>query len=71
MPELYKNGDSDLLKKIAAHRKKLVDAVENGLSLTDDYVIKLSQELDDVLLEAQKKHLLKKALKEIASSLEE
>ncbi|WGU93333.1 helix-turn-helix domain-containing protein [Paenibacillus dendritiformis] len=54
--------DEELICKIENARIKMEKAVQEGKSLTDVDVVNLSQELDDYLVEIQKKGLIKRVL---------
>ncbi|WP_138985663.1 aspartyl-phosphate phosphatase Spo0E family protein [Paenibacillus dendritiformis] len=54
--------DEELICKIENARIKMEKAVQEGKNLTDVDVVNLSQELDDYLVEIQKKGLIKRVL---------
>ncbi|BFH71686.1 hypothetical protein J27TS7_56800 [Paenibacillus dendritiformis] len=54
--------DEELICKIEKTRIKMEKAVLEGKNLTDVYVVNLSQELDEYLVEIQKKGLIKRVL---------
>ncbi|MCE5173147.1 aspartyl-phosphate phosphatase Spo0E family protein [Paenibacillus profundus] len=58
-----------LLCKIEKTRQKLRQAIDSGKTFTDGDVIELSQQLDEYLVEIQKKKLIKKAMTEISDNL--
>ncbi|MCM3292020.1 aspartyl-phosphate phosphatase Spo0E family protein [Paenibacillus sp. MER 180] len=58
-------SDEKLLDAIEKAREQLQGALEEGKTFTDSEIIELSQQLDEYLVEIQKKRLLKKAILEI------
>ncbi|MCY9533168.1 MULTISPECIES: aspartyl-phosphate phosphatase Spo0E family protein [Paenibacillus] len=58
-------SDEMLLDEIEKAREQLQEAFDGGKTFTDAEVIELSQQLDEYLVEIQKKRLLKKAIMEI------
>lgn len=54
--------DEELIWKIENARIKMEKAVQEGKTLTDVDVVNLSQELDEYLVEIQKKGLIKRVL---------